>query len=349
MARSSGLLKIAFLCSGILISTLTSGQGLFSRQNVINQYTTVGIGGGSSHYFGDLSPYRYFYNSLYTNVRWNANAHYTRYLTPNTALRVQLSWIRVLGDDFTYSQRNLDEFYQFFIRNLHFRNDVKEFTLSGIFNLLPSYGKGGSRTRLNFTPYAHIGLGLIAHSPFTTAPFGSPNAGSWVPLRNASTSGQIIPGYGLKMYSYVSPVLPIGLGLRFKVNDKIDITFEGNLRLTRTDYLDDVATVPYPDEAQLVSFIGNDGQLSYRADEVIHSRTNTNRIPILDQIWDTPNNFGPGIKGPNYPVTEIQAHYGPTSANNTLRGTSNTMDAYATTQITISFVISNKIKCPVLK
>lgn len=349
MARSSGLFKIAFLFSGILISTVGSAQGLFSRQNIINQYTTVGIGGGTSHYWGDLSPYSQFYNALYTNVRWNGHANYTRYLTANAGVRLQLSWIRILGDDYTYSQRNMDLFWQNYIRNLHFRNDLKEVTISGVFNLLPSYGKGGARGRLAFTPYATIGIGMVAHSPKATAPFGAANAGEWIPLRDASTSGQILPSSGQKLYSFVEPVLPVGLGLRFKINEKFDITFEGNLRLTNSDYLDDVAEVPYPDEDQLLSFIGPNAELAYRATEAVHSRTNKNRIPILTQIWSDVNKINGGIVGSGWSPEDIRQYYGP-EVPNTIRGNrSKIPDTYATFQVTLSYILSNKIKCPVLK
>ncbi|WP_055144947.1 hypothetical protein [Jiulongibacter sediminis] len=351
MARSSGLLKIAFLCSGILISTLTSGQGLFSRQNVINQYTTVGIGGGSSHYWGDLSPYSQFYNALYTNVRWNGHANYTRYLTANAGVRLQLSWIRILGDDYTYSQRNLDLFWQNYIRNLHFRNDLKEVTISGVFNLLPSYGKGGARGRLDFTPYATIGLGMVAHSPQATLPVTNViDPPTWVPLRDASTSGQVLPASTIKMYSFVEPVLPVGLGLRFKINEKFDITFEGNIRLTKTDFIDDVAEVSYADEALLQSFIGPNADLSFRADEAIHSRTRDYRISTLHQIWQDVDKLNAGILNPNtWSPSDLRQFYGP-DLPGTIRGNaSNIPDTYATFQVTLSYILSNKIKCPVLK
>ncbi|MGR3810047.1 hypothetical protein [Jiulongibacter sp. NS-SX5] len=347
MAKSKGLLILTILTLGLTFQL--QAQGLFSRKNIINQYTTVGIGGGSSHYFGDLSPYGYFYNSLYTNVRWNGNAHYTRYLTPNTAVRFQLSWVRILGDDYTYAQRNMDVLWQNYVRNLHFRNDLKEFTVSGIFNLLPSYGKGGARSRLSFTPYAHIGIGLAAHSPQATAPVGAANAGEWVPLRDASTSGQIIPGTGLEMYSFVTPVLPLGLGVRFKINEKFDITFEGNLRLTNTDYLDDAASVQYPNEDQLISYVGPIGELSYRADEAIHSRTNENRIPTLLQIWSDVDKINGGVTGNSWSPEDIASFYGP-EVPGTYRGNpSKIPDTYATFSVTLSYILSNKIKCPVLK
>jgi hypothetical protein len=87
-------------------------SGIFSKKNKLNQYSTVGVGGGSSHYFGDLSPYRYFYYGLITNVRWNATINYTRQLSPQIAARVGFTWARIYGDDYTFSQRNIEVLYQ---------------------------------------------------------------------------------------------------------------------------------------------------------------------------------------------------------------------------------------------
>jgi len=167
------LLKPNKLTLGLLLSfsiVLLATQenfaqsGIFSKKNKINQYSTVGFGGGSSHYFGDLSPYSYFYYGLITNVRWNATINYTRQLSPQIAARVGFTWARIAGDDYTFSQHNLNKFYQPFLRNLHFRNDIKEFALTGLFNLLPQYSKG-PQSRSSIMPYSFIGFGFYAHNP----------------------------------------------------------------------------------------------------------------------------------------------------------------------------------------
>ncbi|MFT7436441.1 MAG: hypothetical protein ACI8UX_002241, partial [Psychromonas sp.] len=153
--------SILLFCSLLAVGSLRA-QGLFSRENVLNQYTTVGLGLGSAHYYGDIASIRNFQIGLYTNVRWNIGANYTRYITSNAALRLQVSWIRILGDDFTYSSKVIDKsagtralrnpiLWSPYLRNLHFRNDMYEATLSGVWNLLPTYGKGGANKRLDFT------------------------------------------------------------------------------------------------------------------------------------------------------------------------------------------------------
>src|SRR5690606_33801091 len=51
---------------------------------------------------------------------------------------------------------------------------------------------------------------------------------------------------GQKLYSLVSFAVPVGFGLRYKINPKFDILAELGFRLTTTDYLDDVSK-DYPD------------------------------------------------------------------------------------------------------
>src|SRR6218665_1865055 len=93
------LLKNLFCFSLVLLITQEgfAQNGMFSKKNKMNQYSSIGIGGGSSHYFGDLSPYSTFYYGLYTNVRWNATINYTRQLSPQFGARVSFTWARILG------------------------------------------------------------------------------------------------------------------------------------------------------------------------------------------------------------------------------------------------------------
>jgi hypothetical protein len=49
----------------------------------------------------------------------------------------------------------------------------------------------------------------------------------------------------LVSYSRVTPVIPVGLGLRFKLGPFSNLSIEGGFRKTFTDYLDDVSTIHY--------------------------------------------------------------------------------------------------------
>ncbi len=321
-------------------------SGIFSKKNKLNQYSTVGIGGGSSHYFGDLSPYGYFYYGLITNVRWNATVNYTRQFSPQLAARVGFTWARILGDDYTFSQRSIEKLYQPFLRNLHFRNDIKEFTLTGLFNLLPQYSKG-PQGRSRIMPYTFIGFGFYAHNPqardvATVNPAtGEVSLGAWTNLKDKQTSGQGINDTYPKAYSLIQPVFPIGLGVKVKLNEKFDLGLEGGLRITPFDYLDDVGKTNYPDPADLAVISPLGAIFANRAGEDYTARTGVSRVADFANIATNILN----VAGSPTPATNGTLLLGyPNSARGTGR-----WDTYFTTQITLSYVISSQIKCPPIK
>ena len=353
MAKTRLLLPVCFLICLLAGSSHAVAQGLFTQRQILNQYTTVGLGFGSSHYSGDLTTnmLKKPHFLLYKNARWNVHGHYTRYITPNSALRLQLAWIRLLGNDNNYSTDSKGNVVPGmeapYLRNLHFRNDVKEMTISGIFNLFPNYAKSSARDRLKFTPYFTIGAGLISHQPKAKRPIALPDQKLkyTVNLRDLGTAGQQLPNSSEKIYSLVVPVIPVGLGFRWKVNNKIDFTMEANLRYTFSDYIDDVGYGAYPDQNVLTSYNPESGIFSYRAGEAFNSVTRQNRNQNIQSIYSTQTGKVPG---PSTTIEDMlnEIGYIPT-APNILRGGSQRNDLYGTIQFTISYILSEKIKCPV--
>ena len=341
---------VLLLCFSVMLLTSHASNaqsGIFSKKNKLTQYSSVGLGGGSSHYFGDLAPYTYFYYGLITNVRWNATLNYSRQLSPQLAARVAFTWARIAGDDYAFAKRNVIKFYQPYLRNLHFRNDIKEFTLTGLFNLMPQYSKG-PQGRARIMPYSFIGFGFYAHNPqardvATEDPAtGEVTLGGWTNLREKQTSGQGLDDSYPKAYSLIQPVFPVGLGLKIKINEKFDLGLEGGLRITPFDYLDDVGKGDYPDPLALTAVVSApNAAFSNRAGENIAAAKGVSRVAdfaniALNQLnvvgSPTPKDNGTILFG--YP--------------NSVRGTGK-WDSYFTAQITLSYIISSQIKCPPIK
>lgn len=329
--------------------------GLF-KGNSNDFYTSAGIGGGSAHYIGDLTPIRYAYYVPYTNVRWNVTGNYTKYFNENFGARVSFTWARLYGDDFVFAQRNFNNMYQNYVRNLHFRNDVQEFTIAGVWNLKKQYGNA-NQPRDKFMPYFSAGLGLINHNPkavqAVTIPPVTPSLtvyDQWISLKPLNTAGQGLPAVNKKPYSLIAPVIPLAVGFRMKIAQNIDLGFELGYRVALTDYLDDIGKDRYPDLADLANNYGiTSADFSYRADENFHAVSGRSRIvDFLNAYTLASGRNIPGITPENAAATI----YAPTGAN-VVRGIGNRIyhhfDMYLTTQVTLNYVLSNRVKCPPIK
>ena len=102
---------------------------------VFKKHTSVSFGAGSSHYIGDLVPVAGLFSVAAQTTRWNVGVNLTRHLSPNFSANLGLNYIRIAGDDSYFSP--VGDWDANFLRNLHFRNDIKEFTVQAILNLKP--------------------------------------------------------------------------------------------------------------------------------------------------------------------------------------------------------------------
>ena len=239
------------------------------------------------------------------------------------------TWARIAGDDYTFSKSNPDKFAAQYVRNLHFRNDLKEFAVTGIYNFIAD-GRT-SKERAQFTPYIFGGLALVAHNPEARIPTaesapgdatvaGSPRA--WAKLQPLKTEGQGQPSYD-KPYSLVTLAIPVGIGARYRINEMFNVGVEIGFRYTFTDYLDDAGSnYANPDALQGLAKTLGDRRL-----EVDAARVNKPRSELQGFQQSSPELFTTTIRGAN--------------------GLFN--DGYLLTNFSIQYIIPGKIKCPPLK
>jgi hypothetical protein len=298
-----------------------------TKQIPFKRYSTIGIGGGSSHYWGDLSPIKTFHYGLITLPRWNLTANYTKYYSHRFALRVGFSYIRIMGDDFTYSQHNLDKFAGQFLRNLHFRNDIKEFTATAIYN----FSKKNSQKENPFVPYAFAGFGFYGHNPLAKVPISNTITGDlklnfkpyWIALAPLKNSGNPIT------YSDIQLVVPVGFGIKKSITSRFEINAEMGFRITPFDYLDDAGEDRYfLDYPPYIS-----EQFSNRSRENYTARTGKSRIEDFKKVI---LDFGVLNTGATPYNTKI-------IGEGFSRGTGG-WDYYATFQITANYKFAKKEK-----
>ena len=179
---------------------------------------------------------------------------------------------------------------------------------------------------------------MIYHDPRGKTPevFGN----DWVRLRPLRTEGQGLTrssdgsSYD-RPYSLIQPVIPVGVGVRFKLNDRTDLSFEVGYRVTFTDYLDDVGgnyANPNDLESDLARAVAN------RTVELTDAVTGDSRIPNLENFT---TNVSPII---------LDAAGSPTITgfgnDGDKRGEGANQDIYLIAGFKLNYILGVGLKCP---
>ncbi|GAB4093145.1 type IX secretion system protein PorG [Flaviaesturariibacter terrae] len=195
-----------------------------SAQQGYVQEGEFGFGVGAAHYFGDLNT-----RANINRPKVAAMAFFRKNFGNYVALRVSAAYAR-LGYSDVYNKRN--EYMR--RRNLSFNTNVWELALQGDFNFY-KFMPYSEETR--FTPYVTFGLGIFTYDPFAYL------GGQKYYLRSLGTEGQGSSQYpDRKQYSTMAFSIPLGVGMKYNLNDRMNIGFEIVHRFTNTDYLDDVSS-----------------------------------------------------------------------------------------------------------
>jgi len=204
------------LCVAALILTadLASAQSFYAMRR---QRSLIFVGGiGTASYLGELAN-----DGDYLQAKPTATVGLQYYLSRKISVRADFTWFQLTGSD---AKTNSPERVG---RNLSFYSNNFEMSAVGIYNLYP-HGRTFYQ-RPAFNVYGFAGIGLCYFNPKTDY------QGQSYSLHDYKTE--------LVDYSLVTMVVPMGLGVRFKIGPFTNLSFEGGYRLTFTDYLDDVSTV----------------------------------------------------------------------------------------------------------
>ena len=205
---------------------------LFYEANAQSDFSYVqqgefGITAGVAHYFGDLNT-----RASINRSKPAVGVFYRKQFNNYLALRVSAHYAQ-LGYSDIYSKNKYQN-----TRNLSFNSDIIEFAIHGDFNFFkfvpgdPEY---------SFTPFVTIGVGVFSYNPYAYL------NGRKVFLRPLGTEGQNIKYKGAdgkvrKPYGSTAICIPIGLGIKYSINNNLNLSFQIAQRLTTTDYLDDVSS-----------------------------------------------------------------------------------------------------------
>ncbi len=223
-------------------------QGVF-KGNYWKQYRKefyVGI--GPSNFLGELGGKDQIGTDFIQDLelkatRYVINTGYRYFLRRDMALRASLLYAMVSGDD----KLTLEPFRN--NRNLNFRSPIIEGALIYEYHLVQEKAgtryriKGSKSTGSKFGIYGFTGIGGFYFNPQSKY-----INGQWHDLQPLGTEGQGLPG-GPSPYTKIGICLPTGLGFRYLMNSKFRFSVEIGVRKTFSDYIDDVSTVYYNNDA----------------------------------------------------------------------------------------------------
>jgi hypothetical protein len=209
--------------TALLLFSVLCVQQVTAQYESIVQEGEFGISAGAAHYFGDLNP-----RAKLNRPKPALGLFFRKQLGNYTALRVAAHYAQVGYSD-VYNTQNEYEHR----RNLSFNSNIFEFTVQGDFNFFrfvpadPDYC---------FTPYLTFGAGVFNFDPYAYL------NGKKYFLRPLGTEGQGTAAYpDRKPYSTMAMCFPIGVGVKYAINSRMNLGFEVVYRFTTTDYLDDVS------------------------------------------------------------------------------------------------------------
>lgn len=204
----------------LIISFVFTFSGYAQMKEYV-QEGEFGITAGLAHYFGDLNN-----RGAINRPKVAFGAFFRKQFGNYTAVRLSGNYA-LLGYSDTYSKNTYDQ-----RRNLSFNSNVFELTVQGDFNFFKFIPSDREHC---FTPYATIGIGFFSYDPYAFYQ----NKKEY--LRPLHTEGQTFYK-GRKEYGSIAMCFPIGFGVKYAINDNINLSFEITQRFTTTDYLDDVST-----------------------------------------------------------------------------------------------------------
>jgi len=228
--------KILLISILAFIGTELYGQAFYS--NRINRKWLASGGLGYARGLGDLTnPGSYFDTKL--NVI--GGIHYR--FSNRVHAGINYMAFQLSGNDL-----DIDPELNTRSRGLSFVSDNMELTATASISLFPTATRFTQRRLIN--PFVFAGVGVLFYAPKAEVPefvrnqagdpvdsLGTvPRAGEMVYLRQYQTERP-------NTYGRFAVVIPVGAGVRVKVNDFMDITAQVSNRITFTDYLDDVSGV----------------------------------------------------------------------------------------------------------
>ncbi|MEO6288561.1 MAG: hypothetical protein ABIO76_01500 [Ginsengibacter sp.] len=206
----------------------------------------VGFNIGPSFFLGDLGGHR----GKGTTFIKDVNLPLTKIMKgvflavyPNEwlGIRVAAEIGQLEGEDRIISTKGIDELWRK-QRNLDFKSNISEAYIAAEVFPLMLLNAGHEDFKPRVRPYGLLGIGLFHFNPMGSLTDANGNK-TWYYLKPLHTEGQGFPEYPRKHdYALTQINIPMGVGAKYIISDRVNLSFEVLLRKTFTDYVDDVST-----------------------------------------------------------------------------------------------------------
>ncbi len=239
------ILKFTFILSGIFLTLISHAQE--SPRNLDGASASkfrISAGVGTANYYGDLIKK----NGVFKQTSFSFSAGLTYAFTQKLAARLDVGIQKLQGSDSKSGGAHQS-------RNLSFKSNVFDFALAGEYTIL-------NLDNFPLSPYVSAGIGVMIFNPYAEDVSGNKQS-----LPELGTEGQGLAGYP-KAYNTAALEFPLGIGVKYPINERITLALDINYRITRTDYLDDVSRIGYPDKALLDARNPVTAQFTWRGNEV---------------------------------------------------------------------------------
>lgn len=248
----------AILFKGLGLVVLLCAVNILVQAQIDLTKFEIGINANAFIYQGDLTPSNI---GSYRTAKPGLGIYFSRIISPSFSLRTNLVFGKLKGDDAKYSFPAWRQ-----QRNFNFKTPVSEISELLVWDI---FGTNGNNEILNFSTYLFGGIGLNFlnikrdWSHFNTQYFVTETD---LPARITVDANHSLPR--------TIPVIPLGIGIRYPVTQRLSVSAETSYRLTFTDYLDGFSQAANPSR--------NDHYFSHSIGLIYHlGKKNTLNCPVI--------------------------------------------------------------------
>lgn len=310
--------KLHFLGNrcALLLLVLFSSYSSFSQMGSVEAGITI----GPSNFLGDLGGNAgkgstFLKDNNFSQTKVIVGGHLTFNTKDWLSLRLAANFGSVSGDDAAIKGKGgLEEARRF--RNQNFKSAIAEAFVAAEIYPTVFLEQDPDDVYRKLRPYGLIGIGAFYFNPKGKDPV----TGEWVSLKPLRTEGQGMPEHPEKKeYSLTQINVPMGIGVKYYMTEKVSLSLEIIHRFTFTDYIDDVSTT-YIDPA------------------LFYQHLSQNQAILAERMADKRNNGLSSTRGGEK------------------RGTSTNNDGYYSIGFKLGFNLSgidksfrNSTRCPILR